>query len=116
MAGVKHYRIAVLWRGDHEARRAATPQNNRYHRVFEELAALAIHAEQRSRPLFFEIASNAPPPRDIISKRCRCSPISVERCPLEKRDGAFLMHQRRSLRSKPASGLPAARRSPTMSN
>jgi hypothetical protein len=39
------YRIAVLWRGDREARRAATPQNNRYHRVFEELAALGIYAE-----------------------------------------------------------------------
>jgi hypothetical protein len=38
-------RIAVLWRGDREARRAATPQNNRYHRIFEELAALGIHAE-----------------------------------------------------------------------
>ena len=45
MASVKHYRIAVLWRGDREARRAATPQNNRFHRVFEELAALGIHAE-----------------------------------------------------------------------
>jgi hypothetical protein len=45
MANVKHYRIAILWRGDREARRAATPQNNRYHRVFEELAALGIHVE-----------------------------------------------------------------------
>ncbi|MEA3073669.1 MAG: hypothetical protein QOD29_5115, partial [Alphaproteobacteria bacterium] len=45
MANVKHHRIAVLWRGDREARRAATPRNNRYHRVFEELAALGIHAE-----------------------------------------------------------------------
>ena len=32
-------------RGDREARRAATPQNNRFHRVFEELAAIGIHAE-----------------------------------------------------------------------
>ena len=39
------YRIAVLWRGDREARRQATPQNNRYHRIFEELAALGITAE-----------------------------------------------------------------------
>ena len=39
------YRIAVLWRGDREARQAATPQNNRYHRIFEELGALGIHAE-----------------------------------------------------------------------
>ena len=45
MVNVKQYRIGVLWRGDREARRAATPQNNRYHRVFEELAALGIHAE-----------------------------------------------------------------------
>jgi hypothetical protein len=39
------YKIAILWRGDAEARRAATPQNNRFHRVFEELAVLGIHAE-----------------------------------------------------------------------
>jgi hypothetical protein len=45
MAGVKQYRIAVLWRGDREARRAATPQNNRFYRVFEELAARGIAAE-----------------------------------------------------------------------
>jgi hypothetical protein len=38
-------KIAILWRGDHETRRAATPQNNRYHRVFEELEALGIAAE-----------------------------------------------------------------------
>jgi len=41
----KSYKIAILWRGDREARRAATRQNNRYHRVFEELGALGIHAE-----------------------------------------------------------------------
>ena len=45
MADTKSYRIAVLWRGDREARRAATPQNSRYHRVFEELTSLGIHAE-----------------------------------------------------------------------
>jgi hypothetical protein len=45
MADVKPYRIAVVWRGDREARRAATPQNNRFHRVFEELAALGVDAE-----------------------------------------------------------------------
>lgn len=39
------YRIAVLWRGDHEARRTATAQNNRFYRIFEELAALGIDAE-----------------------------------------------------------------------
>jgi len=45
MADTKSYKIAVLWRGDREARQAATPQNNRYYRIFEELAALGIHAE-----------------------------------------------------------------------
>ena len=39
------YKVAILWRGDAQARRAATPQNNRFHRVFEELAALGIRAE-----------------------------------------------------------------------
>ena len=45
MAAAKSPRIAIVWRGDGEARRTATPQNNRYHRIFEELAALGIHAE-----------------------------------------------------------------------
>ncbi|MGE0259689.1 MAG: hypothetical protein AB7T18_13145, partial [Alphaproteobacteria bacterium] len=39
------FKIAVVWRGDAEARHSATPQNNRFHRVFEELAALGIDAE-----------------------------------------------------------------------
>jgi hypothetical protein len=39
------YKIAILWRGDGAARQAATPQNNRFHRIFEELAAVGIHAE-----------------------------------------------------------------------
>ncbi len=38
-------RVAIVWRGDREARNSATPQNNRFHRVFEELAALGIDAE-----------------------------------------------------------------------
>jgi hypothetical protein len=41
----KPYRIAILWRGDAEARRSATPQNNRFHRIFEELSAFGLHAE-----------------------------------------------------------------------
>ena len=45
MVSMKHHRIAILWRGDRAARRAATPQNNRFHRVFEELAALGVQAE-----------------------------------------------------------------------
>ncbi len=45
MAAVRPKRIAIVWRGDRAARRAATPQNNRYHRIFEELAALGVQAE-----------------------------------------------------------------------
>jgi hypothetical protein len=45
MATGKTGRLAVLWRGDAEARRNATPQNNRFYRIFEELSALGIHAE-----------------------------------------------------------------------
>jgi hypothetical protein len=41
----KAHKLAIVWRGDREARRAATPQNNRFHRVFEELTALGIDAE-----------------------------------------------------------------------
>jgi hypothetical protein len=38
-------RVAIVWRGDREARGSATPHNNRFHRVFEQLAALGIDAE-----------------------------------------------------------------------
>ena len=41
----KSFKVAILWRGDLEARQAATPENNRFHRIFEELAAVGIHAE-----------------------------------------------------------------------
>jgi Domain of unknown function (DUF6815) len=37
--------LALLWRGDRQARSEATPQNNRFNRVFEALGALGIHAE-----------------------------------------------------------------------
>ena len=45
MSKEKNFKVAILWRGDREARQAATPQNNRFHRIFEELAAVGIHAE-----------------------------------------------------------------------
>jgi hypothetical protein len=45
MSSAQRHKIAILWRGDREARRAATPQNNRFHRVFEALAMVGIHAE-----------------------------------------------------------------------
>ncbi|MBY3227603.1 Cj0069 family protein [Rhizobium laguerreae] len=38
-------RIAIVWRGDRQARRAVTPQNNRFHRIFEELAAVGLAPE-----------------------------------------------------------------------
>jgi len=37
--------VALLWRGDREARRSATPHNNRLSQVFEALATLGIRAE-----------------------------------------------------------------------
>ena len=37
--------LAVLWRGDEQARRDATPSNCRLSRVFDALAALGVHAE-----------------------------------------------------------------------
>jgi hypothetical protein len=41
----RSYKIAVVWRGDAAVRRNATPQNNRFYRIFEELAAAGIHAK-----------------------------------------------------------------------
>jgi hypothetical protein len=38
-------KLALLWRGDRQSRRDATPHNNRLSRVFEALAAIGIHAE-----------------------------------------------------------------------
>ena len=38
-------KLALLWRGDVQARRDATPSNNRLSRVFDALAAIGIHAE-----------------------------------------------------------------------
>src|SRR5215470_13781016 len=41
----EQYTVAILWRGDAAARRVATPQNNRFYRIFEELEALGVRAE-----------------------------------------------------------------------
>ena len=38
-------KLALLSRGDREARRNATPQNSRFKRVFEELAIIGVSAE-----------------------------------------------------------------------
>jgi hypothetical protein len=45
MTAGKIGRLALLWRGDRQARREATAYNNRFARVFEALAALGIDAE-----------------------------------------------------------------------
>jgi hypothetical protein len=42
---VRRHKVAILWRGDHETRRAATPYNNRYRTIFEELIAVGIDAQ-----------------------------------------------------------------------
>ena len=44
-ADAKHISIALLWRGDREARDTATAGSGRLQRVFGELAALGVHAE-----------------------------------------------------------------------
>jgi len=41
---MRPHRIAIVWRGDRETR-AATPHNNRYHRIFAKLQALGVEAE-----------------------------------------------------------------------
>jgi hypothetical protein len=38
-------RVAILYPGDHETRRNATPENNRLAQVFQALANLSLHAE-----------------------------------------------------------------------
>ena len=45
MSRAKTFKVAILWRGDVEARQSATPQNNRFYRIFEELAAVGIDAD-----------------------------------------------------------------------
>ena len=45
MAGEKVGKLALLWRGDRQARSEATAHNNRFAGVFKTLAALGIHTE-----------------------------------------------------------------------
>src|SRR3954447_19454527 len=45
MTAEKVGRLALLWRGDRQARSEATPHNNRFAGVFEALATLGIDAE-----------------------------------------------------------------------
>jgi hypothetical protein len=45
MADTEIPKVAVLWRGDRQARPDATPLNNRLSGVFEALGNLGIHAE-----------------------------------------------------------------------
>jgi hypothetical protein len=41
---MRPYTVAILWRGDHQQRLDATPYNNRYRQVFEELIGRGIDA------------------------------------------------------------------------
>jgi len=41
----KQHKIAIVWRGDAEARKTATPRNNRFYRIFEALDALGLDAQ-----------------------------------------------------------------------
>jgi hypothetical protein len=45
MTGSTIGKVAVLWRGNRQARSEATPSNNRFYRVFEALAAAGVDAE-----------------------------------------------------------------------
>ena len=45
MSNMQNGRVAILWRGDRAVRTAATPHNNRYRRIFEELQSHGIQAE-----------------------------------------------------------------------
>jgi hypothetical protein len=45
MSDARPYKVAIVWRGDRAARINATPQNNRFHRIFEKLTLLGIQAE-----------------------------------------------------------------------
>jgi hypothetical protein len=45
MIGGQPGKLAVLWRGDRQARTESTPYNSRLNRVFEALAMLGVHAE-----------------------------------------------------------------------
>src|SRR4051812_47707130 len=45
MVGEPVARVALLWRGDLDARRAATPENNRLRPVFDAFAELDVIAE-----------------------------------------------------------------------
>lgn len=47
-----HSKVAILWRGDAAARRDATPQNNRFVRIFEALADFGVEA----RPVVYDEA------------------------------------------------------------
>lgn len=57
-------KVAVLWRGDRQARQMAMTQNNRFHRIFDELAKLGIQAE----PAVFA---------DDMAEELRAQPLKV---------------------------------------
>ena len=50
MAGEKVGKLALLWRGDRQARSEATTHNNRFSGVFQALATRGIEAEPARIP------------------------------------------------------------------
>jgi hypothetical protein len=44
-------KIAIVWRGDRDARQTATQQNNRFYRIFEELEHAGMTAERLHSPI-----------------------------------------------------------------
>jgi len=77
------FKIAIVWRGNIDARRQATPRNNRFHRVFEELAVIGIEAEpavydevfveKRASSCRRLMASSSGSIRSIRARPVRCS-------------------------------------------
>ena len=91
------YRVAILWRGDQEMRRAATPYNNRYRRVFQELIALGINA----RPVIYadDIASEVRAELDRPAFGSGNRPAGRQFTPFERGPSLERCHSRDSHRA-----------------
>jgi len=97
MADRKSHKIAILWRGDREARRAATSQNNGFYRVFEELAAVGIDAD----PAVYD---------EDIEDEVHCGTRGYCRIPGLDRRGLYDRARRRDITRLAPSGMGHDRR------
>jgi hypothetical protein len=91
------YRVAILWRGDQEVRCAATPYNNPYRRVFQELIALGINA----RPVIYadDIASEVRAELDRPAFGSGNRPAGRQFTPFERGPSLERCHSRDSQRA-----------------